>query len=87
MRNFFEETYMNINFKRELINLISDISEYKGKLAVYKTQKTSISKVLVQIMDKRKKGHRFLLESTPKQLIQITDEYIYSDFGQIVPLI
>ncbi|MDR4181081.1 Fic family protein, partial [Bacillus thuringiensis] len=48
MRNFFEETYMNINFKRELINLISDISEYKGKLAVYKTQKTSISKVLVQ---------------------------------------
>ncbi|TWG33124.1 hypothetical protein [Bacillus thuringiensis] len=33
------------------------------------------------------KRHRFLLESTPKQLIQITDEYIYSDFGQIVPLI
>ena len=45
------------------------------------------NKVLVQIMDKRKKRHRFLLESTPKQLIQITDEYIYSDFGQIVPLI
>lgn len=30
MRNFFEETYMNIDFKRELIQLISEISEYTG---------------------------------------------------------
>jgi hypothetical protein len=45
------------------------------------------SKVLVQIMDKRKKGIDSFWNPTPKQLIQITDEYIYSDFGQIVPLI
>ncbi|MED1384296.1 Fic family protein [Bacillus mycoides] len=42
MRNFFEETYMNINFKRELIQLISDISEYTGKLSVYQSQKHPI---------------------------------------------
>jgi hypothetical protein len=33
------------------------------------------------------KGIDSFWNSTPKQLIQITDEYIYSDFGQIVPLI
>ncbi|OUB77482.1 Fic family protein [Bacillus thuringiensis] len=42
MRNFFEETYMNINFKRELIQLISDISEYTGRLSVYQSQKQPI---------------------------------------------
>ncbi|MGE6553102.1 Fic family protein [Bacillus mycoides] len=42
MRNFFEETYMNINFKREVIQLISDISEYTGKLSVYQLQKHPI---------------------------------------------
>ncbi len=41
MRNFFEETYININFKREFIQLISDISEYRGKLSVYQSQKHS----------------------------------------------
>lgn len=39
MRNIFEETYMNIDFKRELIQLISEISEYTGKLSVYQSQK------------------------------------------------
>ncbi|EOP91900.1 hypothetical protein IGM_01960 [Bacillus cereus HuB4-4] len=38
MRNFFEETYMNINLKRELIQLISTISEYKGHLSFHQSQ-------------------------------------------------
>ncbi|OUB44287.1 Fic family protein [Bacillus thuringiensis] len=42
MRNFFEETYMNIHFKTELIQLISDIGEHKGKLSVYQLQKHPI---------------------------------------------
>ncbi|OUB80935.1 Fic family protein [Bacillus wiedmannii] len=42
MRNFFEDTYMNINFKKEFIHLISEISEYKGKLSVYQSQRSPI---------------------------------------------
>ncbi|HDR7660350.1 TPA: Fic family protein, partial [Bacillus wiedmannii] len=33
MRDFFDDKYKNIELKRRLINLISDISEFKGKLA------------------------------------------------------
>ncbi|WP_241752246.1 DUF3797 domain-containing protein [Bacillus thuringiensis] len=47
---------------------------------VKRTCKCGFNLVLVQILYKIYKGHRFLLESTLKQLIQITDEYIYSDF-------
>ena len=38
MRNFFEEKYTNLEFKRELINIISKISEYKGAISAYQTQ-------------------------------------------------
>lgn len=50
MRNFFKETYMNINFKRELIPLISQIGEYKGKLSVYQLQKNPILKDLEEMI-------------------------------------
>ncbi|MBO1578158.1 Fic family protein [Bacillus sp. XF8] len=35
MRNFFEEKYVSLENKKELLNLVSEISEYKGKLEVY----------------------------------------------------
>ncbi|MBG9513817.1 hypothetical protein ABE47_17020 [Bacillus thuringiensis] len=38
----------------------------------------------MQITDKGYKGHRSLLESILKQLIKITDKYIYSDFWREV---
>ncbi|MED1086973.1 Fic family protein [Bacillus mycoides] len=42
MRNFFEDNYKNIGLKRKLINLVSEISEYKGRLAAYQEQKPDI---------------------------------------------
>ncbi len=54
--------------------------KYLRMLPVYIFLGWSVFLVLVQILYKIYKGHRFLLESTLKQLIQITDEYIYSDF-------
>lgn len=46
MRNFFEEKYTNLEFKRELINIISKISEYKGEISAYQTQKPEIFNLL-----------------------------------------
>lgn len=46
MRNFFEEKYTNLEFKRELINIISKISEYKGAISAYQTQKPEIFDLL-----------------------------------------
>ncbi|MGA4466884.1 Fic family protein [Bacillus bombysepticus] len=46
MRNFFEDKYKNIELQRKLINLIGEISEYKGKLAAYQEQKPNIFKNL-----------------------------------------
>lgn len=46
MRNFFEEKYTNLEFKRELINIISKISEYKGAISAYQTQKPEIFNLL-----------------------------------------
>ncbi|MEC3017569.1 Fic family protein [Bacillus cereus] len=42
MRNFFEDKYINVELKRKLINLISEISEYKGKLDSYQEQRPDI---------------------------------------------
>ncbi|EJR28453.1 hypothetical protein IIE_05292 [Bacillus cereus VD045] len=42
MRNFFEDKYINVELKGQLINLISEISEYKGKLASYQEQRPDI---------------------------------------------
>ncbi|EJS67575.1 Fic family protein [Bacillus wiedmannii] len=42
MRDFFDDKYKNIELKRRLINLISDISEFKGKLAAYQEQNPDI---------------------------------------------
>ncbi|MCU5408497.1 Fic family protein [Bacillus cereus] len=42
MRNFFDDKYKNIELKRRLINLISEISEFKGKLAAYQEQNPGI---------------------------------------------
>lgn len=43
MRNFYEDTYINIGLNRQLINLISEINEYKGKLTAYQEQRPGIS--------------------------------------------
>ncbi|MEB8653321.1 Fic family protein [Bacillus cereus] len=50
MRNFFEDTYINIGLKRQLINLISEISEYKGKLTAYQEQRPDIFNNLERII-------------------------------------
>ncbi|MEE2015880.1 Fic family protein, partial [Bacillus thuringiensis] len=42
MRDFFDDKYKNIELKRRLINLISEISEFKGKLAAYQEQNKDI---------------------------------------------
>ncbi|AIM30887.1 hypothetical protein DF16_orf02472 [Bacillus thuringiensis serovar kurstaki str. YBT-1520] len=42
MRDFFDDKYKNIELKRRLINLISEISEFKGKLAAYQEQNPDI---------------------------------------------
>ncbi|PER43999.1 cell filamentation protein Fic [Bacillus thuringiensis] len=42
MRNFFEDQYLDIELQREIINLISEISEYKGKLTAYQEQHPDI---------------------------------------------
>ncbi|QFQ29002.1 Fic family protein [Bacillus thuringiensis] len=46
MRNFFKDNYNNIEFNRKLINLLSEISEYKGKLSAYHEQVPHIFKDL-----------------------------------------
>ena len=38
----FDDKYKNIELKRRLINLISEISEFKGKLAAYQEQNPDI---------------------------------------------
>lgn len=40
MRNYFEDP--NINIEQQLINLVSEISEYKGMLTAYKEQRPDI---------------------------------------------
>ncbi|MFJ5566733.1 Fic family protein [Lysinibacillus xylanilyticus] len=40
MRNYFEDPYINI--EQQLINLVSEISEYKGMLTAYKEQRPDI---------------------------------------------
>ncbi|MGI8363137.1 Fic family protein [Bacillus cereus] len=50
MRNFFEDKYINIELKRQLINLISEISEYKGKLDAYQEQRPDIFNNLKKII-------------------------------------
>ncbi|MED3357830.1 Fic family protein, partial [Bacillus thuringiensis] len=35
MRDFFEDKYLDIELQRELVKLISEISEYKGKISAY----------------------------------------------------
>ncbi|PNK22354.1 cell filamentation protein Fic [Bacillus thuringiensis] len=46
MRDFFKDNYNNIEFNRDLMNLISEISEYKGKLVAYQKQIPHIFKDL-----------------------------------------
>lgn len=50
LRNFFEDKYINIELNRQLINLISKISEYKGKLDAYQEQRPDIFKSLKKII-------------------------------------
>ena len=38
----FDDKYKNIELKRRLINLISEISEFKGKLTAYQEQNPDI---------------------------------------------
>ena len=38
----FDDKYKNIELKRRLINLISEISEFKGKLVAYQEQNPDI---------------------------------------------
>ncbi len=42
MRDFFEDKYLDIELQRELIKLISEISEYKGKLSAYQERNPEI---------------------------------------------
>ncbi|MEI4605761.1 Fic family protein [Bacillus cereus] len=42
MRNFFEDNYLDIKLQRELVKLISEISEYKGKLFAYQENNPNI---------------------------------------------
>ncbi|WP_103652708.1 Fic family protein [Bacillus thuringiensis] len=46
MRDFFKDNYNNIEFNRDLMNLISEISEYKGRLVAYQKQMPHIFKDL-----------------------------------------
>jgi len=41
MRNFFEDQY-KYNGENQIINLVSEISEYKGKLTAYQEQRSDI---------------------------------------------
>ncbi|HHP1053799.1 MULTISPECIES: Fic family protein [Bacillus cereus group] len=42
MRDFFEDKYFDIELQRELVKLISEISEYKGKLSAYQERNPKI---------------------------------------------
>ncbi|EEM86019.1 cell filamentation protein Fic [Bacillus thuringiensis serovar vazensis] len=46
MRNFFEDHYNNTEYNRKIINLLSEISEYKGRLSAYQEQVPHIFKDL-----------------------------------------
>jgi len=46
MRDFFEDKYLDIELQRELIELISEISEYKGKVSAYQERNPDIFKNL-----------------------------------------
>ncbi|HDX9657861.1 TPA: Fic family protein [Bacillus toyonensis] len=42
MRDFFEEKYLDIELQRDLVSLISEISEYKGKISAYQDRNPDI---------------------------------------------
>ncbi|MDY0855089.1 Fic family protein [Bacillus thuringiensis] len=42
MRDFFEDKYLDIELQRELVKLISEISEYKGKISAYQERNPDI---------------------------------------------
>lgn len=42
MRNFFEDKYNNVEFTQKIINVISEISEYKGRISAYEEQRPHI---------------------------------------------
>lgn len=64
MRNFFEEKYVSLEIKRELINLISEISEYKGKIEAYQHQRTDIFSLLEKTIPLQyMKNHTIMYEN------------------------
>ncbi|MED3357829.1 Fic family protein, partial [Bacillus thuringiensis] len=42
MRDFFDDKYLDIELQRELLKLISEISEYKGKISAYQERNPDI---------------------------------------------